>query len=166
MGNTLGKASKVVFKPNPHHSGSMQEAEGPHPSPQIKLAESSLESPLVSLHRNGAGLCPTWAENKKASQQRKKTWWQDLILRAPAFPTDTRAAGAWHFLKCNRLIHPVLGESIFSALCLVWSLLGKTEWADNNNDVSTSPAHGSLPYLVIVFFKLWTLGLWESLAFS
>lgn len=33
--------------------------------------------------------------------------------------------------------------------------------ADNNNSVSTSPAHGFLPYLVIVFFKLQTLGLWE-----
>lgn len=34
--------------------------------------------------------------------------------------------------------------------------------ADNNNSVSTSPAHGFLPYLVIVFFKLQTLGLRES----
>lgn len=33
---------------------------------------------------------------------------------------------------------------------------------DNNNSVSTSPAHSFLPYLVIVFFKLQTLGLWES----
>lgn len=37
--------------------------------------------------------------------------------------------------------------------------------ADNNNSVSTSPAHSFLLYLVIVFFKLQTLGLWES-AFS
>lgn len=33
---------------------------------------------------------------------------------------------------------------------------------DNNNSLSTSPAHSFLPYLVIVFFKFQTLGLWES----
>lgn len=33
---------------------------------------------------------------------------------------------------------------------------------DNNNSVSTSPAHSFLPYLVIIFFKIQTLGLWES----
>lgn len=33
---------------------------------------------------------------------------------------------------------------------------------DNNNSVSTSTAHSFLPYLVIVFFKFQTLGLWES----
>lgn len=160
MVNKIGKVGKKVFKPDPCHSAHKhrvrslrltQEVEWPCPNLWVKLAGSVLKSPLFSLQRKATGSHPAWTENK-ANQQQKKNWWQDLILWAPAFPTGIRAVGAWH-LKCNQLIHPVLGESIFSALCLVWSLLEKAGWADNNNSVSTSPAYGFLPYLVIVFLS-------------
>lgn len=121
------------------------------PKPVGKAGREHPQVPpvLTAEESNRTTSCLNREQGKSTAE---KNWWQDLILRAPAFPTGIRAAGAWH-LKCNQLIHPVLGESIFSALCLVWSLLGKTGWADNNNSVSTSPAHGFLPYLVIVFLS-------------
>lgn len=92
--------------------------------------EVGREQPQVSIivtqKSNGTVTCLKREQESKSTAG--KNWQLDLILRAPAFPTDNRAAGAWHFLKCNQLTHPVLGESIFSVLCLVWSLLGKTGW--------------------------------------
>lgn len=81
---------------------------------------------IITQKSNGTVSCLKREQEGKSTAE--KTWQSDLILRTPAFPTDIRAAGAWHFLKCNKLIHLVLGESIFSVLCLVWSLLGKTGW--------------------------------------
>lgn len=122
MGNKLGKVKRCLSQFMSFSRGWMILSKS--------IDETGREQSQVSIiiTQESSGTLFWLKSEQEGKSTAEKNWQPGLILRAPAFPTDSRAAGAWHFLKCNQLIHPILGESIFSVLSLVWSLLGKTRW--------------------------------------
>lgn len=82
------------------------------PKPIDKIGGEQPQVSIITQKSNGTVSC--LKEEQEGKSRAEKNWQLDLTFRAPALPTASTAPGVWHFLKCNQLIHPVLGESIFA----------------------------------------------------